>query len=253
MRYIKLIQNDASLVFWRCGAVGFILSVRSSLCSIMYFKNHRFIEVFVCVKLKTWWKLDLTFSTRRNGHVTLRLIVWVPLQLSLHTVYSVSVVSLASRAKPGTPPPVATPLTQIAFDSVSARRGVRTCQRSGFLSIRHNRIFTALEFVLVFRSNRWGVNGHPNKPEALHCYTLKKVSGESASWRNYEMKSGIHLKNPSTHLEILPRPVCPNFVHIMFHLFSILLRFIYMFMPNSIRFNPQIPTWLFKMILKLLE
>lgn len=136
----------------------------------------------------------------------------IPLQLSLQTVYSVSVVSLASRAKPGTPPPVATPLTQIAFDSVSARRGVRTCQRSGFLSIRHNRIFSALEFVLVFRSNRWGVNGNPNKPEALHCYTLKKVSGESASWRNYEKKSGILLKNPSTHLEILPRPGCPNFL-----------------------------------------
>lgn len=216
MRYIKLIQNDASLVFWRCVAVGFILSVRSSLCSIMYFKNHRFIEVFVCVKLTTWWKLESNVYHEENWSRD-----WVPLQLSLQTVYSVSVVSLASRAKPGTPPPVATPLTQIAFDSVSARRGVRTCQRSGFLSIRHNRIFTALELVLVFRSNRWGVNGHPNKPEALHCYTLNKVSGESASWRNYEMKSGILLKNPSTHLEILPRPVCPNFLFTLCSTYSV--------------------------------
>lgn len=212
MRYIKLVQNDASIDFE--DEVHFILSVRSSLCSIKYFKNHRFIEVFV--KLTTWWKLESNVYHVQNWSLDIsmswRLTVWVALQLSLQTVYSVSVVSLASRAKPGTPPPVATPLTQIAFDSVSARRGVRTCQRSGFLSIRHNRIFTALEFVLVFRSNRWGVNGNPNKPEALHCYTLKKVSGESASWRNYEKKSGILLKNPSTHLEILPRPGCPIFL-----------------------------------------
>lgn len=123
MRYIKLVQNDATIVIWRPGAVGFILSVRSSLCSVMYFKNHRFIAVCVCVcvKLTTWWKLESNVFYEENWSrdisVSWRLTVWVPLQLSLQTVYSASVVSLASRAKPGTPPPVATPLTQIAFDS----------------------------------------------------------------------------------------------------------------------------------------